>query len=211
VELSVSDDGVGMTSEVLAHAFEPFFTTKGVGRGTGLGLSVVHGIVTGMGGEVAIESRPGLGTTVRVRLPRRSIFLPPADPAEPIPMGSGQCVLLVDDDQTLRDVGEDLLAGLGYQVVQAEGADDALRLVRERPGDFDLLLTDLVMPGKSGIELAHLLESVAPGLPIVLMTGRLEPHLEEVAREAGIRLVLSKPFHWHEIARVVRQAIDGGA
>ncbi len=209
LELAFSDTGGGMAPEVMAHAFEPFFTTKDVGVGTGLGLSVVHGIVTGMGGEVALESQPGKGTTVRVRLPRRSIFLAPADPSEPIPMGAGEKVLFVDDDPSLRGVGEQLLVGLGYEVVKADRAEEALRLVTERPQDFDLLMTDLAMPGGSGIELAHQLEAVAPGLPIVLMTGRLEPHLEQVAREAGIRLVLPKPFQWHEIARVVRRAMDG--
>ncbi len=167
VMLSVADTGIGMNAEVRSHLFEPFFTTKPKGRGTGLGLSTVYGIVKQCGGEVMVESEPGAGA-------RFDIYLPAA-PSDCVPetrvKGTGQrtargeTILLVEDDRKVRELVSQLLVGLGYQVLTAGNGEEALGKLRERNADIDLLLTDVVMPGMSGPELATCTRTLQPTLP----------------------------------------------
>jgi PAS domain S-box-containing protein len=196
VRLSVGDTGIGMDKETLARAVEPFFSTKGIGKGTGLGLSMVHGLALQLGGGLTIDSKPGEGTTVNLWLPisahevegdQRVDLLPPASKCLGI-------ALLVDDEDLVRMSTADMLMDLGYEVAEASSAEEALRLMDQglRP---DLLVTDHLMPGMNGAELAQLATSRSPGLPVLIVSGYAEA--EGVA--PGLAR-LTKPFRNSELA-----------
>src|SRR6185437_8373214 len=177
--ISVSDSGNGMSPEITARACEPFFTTKGSGKGSGLGLSMVCGFVQQSKGEVQIESESGLGTTVRMYLPRAT-----SHAASPAPrggvQGGAERILLVDDESDIRRYGTRQLEEFGYTVIACDNGDDALELLREG-GAFDLLLTDMVMPGKiDGIGLAQRARVLDPNLKVLLSTGYSERVLTEI-------------------------------
>ncbi len=206
--VTVRDEGFGIPDHVLPRVFEPFFTTKEPGKGTGLGLATVHGIVSQHGGAVEIESAIGRGTTVRVLLPR-SISVASAVPivrsTRPPPNGSRGRVLVVDDQDKLRDVVCRLLEAAGYDVLGAPDAAEALRIVGER-GDVDVVLSDLSMPGMSGLELARTLGANHPALRVVLMAGRPDPSL------AGLPIpLLLKPFRRDDLLDAVAAATRSAA
>jgi len=193
VRLAVLDEGVGMPEEHIARAFEPFFTTKEVGRGTGLGLSQVYGFTRASGGDVRIESAPGLGTVVSLLLPR-STKTPPAAIPGPAPVADrarqGR-VLLVEDDDTVAMVVVEMLQALAYQPIRVASAAAALRML-DQSGDFDIVFSDMVMPGgMGGMDLARAVSQKYPRLPIVLTTGFSEA--ATAAAQAGFR-VLPKPY-----------------
>jgi PAS domain S-box-containing protein len=175
VVLTVADDGIGMDEEALARAADPFFTTKGLGKGTGLGLSMVHGFALQSGGAMLIASRPGAGTSVELWLPRS---MAPSQPARPAtisvapPPGRQLRVLLVDDDKLVVGSTTGMLEELGHRVVSATSGEAALAILQE--GSFDLLLTDLMMPGMGGLQLAARVRAEKPGLPILLASGYAE-------------------------------------
>ena len=213
VALSVSDTGSGMSADVLAHVFEPFFTTKPTGRGTGLGLSMVYGFVKQSRGHVSLESEPGRGTTVRIYLPRHMGTPAPASAAQPeLELGSGT-VLLVEDDKMVRHYTEGQLQSLGYRVISADNAHDAL-LVLHSATDIDLLFSDVVMPGgMNGRELATRARQLRPRLAILLASGYADTSTEPDApgdhapsAETQV-LLLVKPYRKVEMARMVRLAI----
>ena len=166
VELSVTDEGVGMEPEVAARAFEPFFTTKPKGAGTGLGLATVYGTVTNAGGMTRIESAPGRGTTVRLWLPA---VAPPAA-SEPVD-AAGATILLVEDEEPVRSLTRRILASSGFECLDAPGGAEALALYEEHRDRIDLLLTDCVMPGMSGPELAERIAAGGAGPPVLFMSG----------------------------------------
>jgi PAS domain S-box-containing protein len=214
VALEVSDTGTGMTPDVQAHIFEPFFTTKGPGHGTGLGLSTVYGVVSQSGGSIAVaETRPGAGTTFRVLLPRVDA---PAEPLDERALvqdasGRGEVVLLVEDDDLVRGLVEKALATRGYRVVSAAGPDAALALAEQLNGPADLLLTDVVMPGLNGRELAQRLAARWPGLRVLYMSGYTAGSM--VTRgilEPGLAF-LPKPFRPDELGGRVREVLDAPA
>jgi len=208
--LWVSDNGVGMDDATRERIFEPFFTTKPVGQGTGLGLSVAHGIVVAHHGAIAVESAPGLGTTLH-------LYLPVADTAgtaarapaaqRVAPAGHGQRVFYVDDDETMVIMVERLLAREGYQVRTFNEAALAIAHVREHPQDVDLLVTDYNMPGSSGIELARELARIRPGLPVVLSSGYITDELRGEAREVGVRGLLEKENTFEELGALVARIL----
>nr|WP_296073334.1 ATP-binding protein [uncultured Actinoplanes sp.] len=171
--LLVSDTGQGMSSDVVEHIFEPFYTTKPRGKGTGLGLATVYGIITEAGGAINVYSEPGIGTTFRVYLPLADASertgLPMPDRLASPPDGQGRGVLLVEDEPALRRVITRILTNGGYHVVSAANGPEALELFDRH--DVDILLTDVIMPEMSGTQLAHLLQSERPGLPVVYMSG----------------------------------------
>jgi len=210
LHITVKDDGPGMVPEVRERIFEPFFTTKGVGKGTGLGLSVVHGIVRGHHGMVRVESEVGVGTTFHIDLPAvdEGGGEPTADSRpQSIPRGD-EVILLVDDEEVLRDVGRRQLELLGYRVTTASDGDQALALLQEREGRFDLLITDRSMPGMAGDELARMVHGADPTLPIILTSGR-DPHLSEAdLASAGIRKLLPKPHSLANLAHLIREVLD---
>jgi PAS domain S-box-containing protein len=201
VRLAVADTGSGIEPQVLERIFDPFFTTKEVGVGTGLGLSLVHGIVTDLGGGIAVESRLGQGTTFSIYLPWQHYTAAPLAAAEVIELGAGETVLLVDDEESLVRLGEETLAGLGYEPVGFTAAAQALQAFRDQPDRFDALLTDEAMPGMTGLELIAEVRQLRPALPAMLMTGFVSAAMAARARDAGIADVLVKPLTSRDLAR----------
>ncbi|HVG04631.1 MAG TPA: PAS domain-containing protein, partial [Burkholderiaceae bacterium] len=201
VRLSVRDTGVGIAPDVIERIFDPFFTTKGVGVGTGLGLSLVHGIVTELGGGIDVQSARGAGAIFTVYLPRRGRVAAPAIEAETIASGHGETILLVDDEEALVRVGEEMLAMLGYEPVGFQSSAAALETFRVSPQRFDAVLSDEAMPEMTGSELAKEIRRLHPDIPIVLMSGYVTPALHTRAQEAGVVEVLAKPLVSRDIAR----------
>ncbi|GAA4974988.1 hypothetical protein GCM10025331_81760 [Actinoplanes utahensis] len=195
--LAVTDTGCGMPPEVLARAFEPFFTTKGRGSGTGLGLATAYGVVTDAGGTISLESEPDRGTTLHVRLPAGAAGAPgvsPAAPGAPARAGDGQRILVVEDEELVRDIVCRLLRKAGYQVFAAPHPAEALRMCRDDALGFDVLLTDVIMPGMSGTQLAAELRHDRPGLPVLFMSGYTSgpaPGGQELPADAPL---IRKPF-----------------
>jgi CheY-like chemotaxis protein len=207
VRLLVSDTGMGMDKETLARAVEPFFSTKGVGKGTGLGLSMVHGLASQLGGGLTIASRPGEGTAVALWLPISAVAVDDDDQALGVvaPAKALGTALLVDDEDLVRMSTADMLADLGYEVVEAGSAEEALRLVGEGL-EPDLLVTDHLMPGLSGEELARDLRLGRPDMPVLIVSG-----YAEAAGIAPSLPRLTKPFRSAELAaRVAGLRASGG-
>jgi CheY-like chemotaxis protein len=209
VALTVSDTGTGMTQEVQARLFEPFFTTKEPGKGTGLGLATIHGIVARSGGSVGVYSEVGRGTAFKVYFPRTDATGLVVETSPPIgrPHAGGKTVLVVEDEDGLRELARRLLQRLGYVVLVAANAEDALQLV-ERSGWIDVLLTDVVMPGASGPELAERLVAQRPGLTVIYMSGYTEEAIvQHGVLKDGIAF-LHKPFTSDALERKINQALD---
>jgi signal transduction histidine kinase/ActR/RegA family two-component response regulator len=196
IRLVVRDTGHGIERATMERIFEPFFTTKAVGDGTGLGLSTVHGIVMQQGGALNVESRPGAGTTFEVYFPQTKgdVLEEHRMPEAAVPHGHGETILFVDDERPLVALGEEMLAAIGYEPVGFETGSAALAAFHADPDRFDLVLTDEVMPGMTGTELALALHEIRPDLPIVLMTGYAGPIRSHRLQAAGIREVLKKPL-----------------
>jgi PAS domain S-box-containing protein len=209
-QLSVSDTGTGMSQEVADRAFDPFFTTKRTDKGTGLGLATVYGIVTQAGGDVAIYSEPGLGTTIRVRFPATAeARSKPRDTMADLPLsGNGETVLLVEDEDIVREPARRMLARHGYTVLAARSADEALAIVREHRGQIDLLLTDVVMPVRSGKELSVDVAALRPDTKVLFMSGYSQDViLSQDVLEKGVSLI-EKPFSADDLLRSVRDVLD---
>jgi signal transduction histidine kinase/ActR/RegA family two-component response regulator len=209
--ISVTDDGEGMTAEVAAHAFEPFYTTKEVGKGSGLGLSMVFGFVKQSNGHVSIYSEPGLGTTMRIYLPlagtasqKPSGRIPGDEKSSP---GGHGTILVAEDDPFVRSSAIMRIENLGYRVVPAVNGGDALSKLRAHP-DIDMLFTDIVMPGgMSGWELAEQARQIRPGLPVVFTSGYALEALVEQGRALAQSIILTKPYRKAELADRLRQAL----
>jgi PAS domain S-box-containing protein len=205
VRLSVSDNGCGMDRRTLERIFDPFFTTKPAGQGTGLGLSVVHGIVKSHGGAISVDSHEGQGTTFHLYFPAADGALAPDAPSViEARHGQGEHVLYVDDEQPLVFLATRMLKGLGYRVTGCTDAARALAEFRSKPKDFDLVVTDLSMPGMSGFELARELIAMRPDVPILMTSGYIRPEDKQTARKIGIREVVLKP----NTVRELGQALD---
>ena len=207
IRLRVRDSGSGIAPGVLERIFDPFFTTKGAGVGTGLGLSLVHGIVTDLGGGIDVESELGKGTTFTVYLPWSDAVAAPAGEEEAIAHGAGEAVLLVDDEESLVRLGEEMIAGLGYEPVGFASSNAALEAFRAEPERFSAVLTDESMPEMTGCELAEQIRRLRPGVPIVLMTGFVHPGLAARAESLGVCDVLAKPLVARDIARALAGAL----
>ncbi|MFL5780650.1 MAG: PAS domain S-box protein [Thermoleophilaceae bacterium] len=211
VTLAVSDDGEGMEPEVAARAFEPYFTTKPKRAGTGLGLATVYGTVTQAGGSAEIESHAGGGTTVRIRLPRAQAARTPQAAASPEAAASdGATVLVVEDEDPVRRLTCRILAGSGYECLEARGAEEALRLYDRHRDQVALLLSDVVMPGMSGQELAERIASLGSAPPVLFMSGYTDEAVLPREHPDGGTL-LHKPFTAEALLRTVREAIEGDA
>jgi len=207
VRLRVQDSGVGIAPQVLERIFDPFFTTKEVGVGTGLGLSMVHGIVTDLGGGIDVESRLGEGSTFTVYLPWSDATTAAPHADEPIEQGAGEVVLLVDDEEPLVRLGEEMIAGMGYEPIGFTSSTAALAALRAAPDRFDIVLSDEAMPETTGSELARAIRAIRPGLPVVLMSGFVSPALIARAKENGVAEVLAKPVVAREIARALATSL----
>jgi CheY-like chemotaxis protein len=206
--LSVRDTGHGMAPEVVAQAFDPYFTTKEIGNGTGMGLSVVHGIVRNMRGAIRVESEQGTGTTFDVFLPLTTRE-PEPEYEKPAPLPTGkERILFVDDQEPIAAVGTEIFRYLQYDVTVMTDSVEALKTFREHPEMFDMVVTDMSMPNLSGIDLSLELLRIRPGLPIILCTGFSNETTEETLRQKGIRALLIKPYSLREIAETVRRVLD---
>jgi CheY-like chemotaxis protein len=209
VLIAVSDTGIGMRKEIMDHAFEPFFTTKRAGQGTGLGLSQVYGFVKQLGGHVKIYSEEGEGTTVKMYLRRHfGVELAPEDSPGELAQGRiGECVLVVEDDAQVRSYISETLAELGYEVLAAPDAEQALQLLK-RHDTVKLLLTDVVMPGMNGRKLAEQARSLHPSLKVLYMTGYSRNAIVHQGRlDPGVELI-QKPVTGEGLAAAVRKVLD---
>jgi signal transduction histidine kinase/CheY-like chemotaxis protein len=208
--LTVSDSGKGIPSQIVDRIFDPFFTTKPVGEGTGLGLSLVHGIVADLGGSIEVSSTVGKGTTFRIWLPAtREAARATGGPSRELPRGHGETVLIVDDEPALMALLEEMLADLGYEPVGFESSVAALRAFKADPERFDVVLTDEVMPELPGTELARELGKARPGVRILLMSGHGGPYLAERAGAAGVSDVLRKPLQKKDLAESLANVLTG--
>ncbi len=210
VVLRVEDSGHGIPPEILPRIFEPFFTTKTPGKGTGLGLAVVHGIVTSHGGMIRVDSKPEEGTTVSVFLPlaEDDQVSEPTTPDEAQPaLSTPKKILLVDDQQEALQVTHDLLIDHGYEVRMHSDPHEALREFRASPHEFDAVITDLTMPGMSGLEIAKHVTGISPHCPVVLITGYQLHDDREMLEQSGVREILQKPFRSAHLAETVKRAL----
>ena len=208
VHLGVSDTGHGIEPDHLNRIFDPFFTTKAPGEGTGLGLSVVYGIVKSLGGTIHVESTAGRGSTFDIYLP--AIVLErtePASAAEPLPRGT-ESILFVDDESHLVEVMGQMLTALGYRVTTVMESQKAFETFLNNPERFDLVITDMTMPGMTGAELAREILRRRPETPIILCTGYSDLINEQEALEMGIRRFLMKPLFMGNVAREIRSVLD---
>jgi PAS domain S-box-containing protein len=210
VLLDVTDTGTGMDEETQTHIFEPFFTTKEKGKGTGLGLATVYGIVKQSGGFVWVYSELGKGTSFKIYLPRvneAEVHIGAPKPSAEIPAGT-ETVLLTEDEQDVREIAREFLESGGYKVIEAKNGKEAIAIAAEHRGKIDLLVTDMVMPGMTGQELAVQLQREHPGVSVVFMSGYSEHAATEMAdADASVRL-MTKPFSRGAILRTVREILQ---
>jgi CheY-like chemotaxis protein len=221
--LSVADTGCGMDAAVIAHLFEPFFTTKEVGKGVGLGLATVYGMVKQHQGWIEVESQPGKGACFHIILPLAAkpaeipVEIPaeilpekPPEPPPPAPIhGEKEVILVVEDQEDLRELVKEILSGEGYQVFEAASGVEALRVWEAHGKKVDLLISDMVMPeGMSGRELAAKLQDAAPHLPVILTSGFSQDMIErDTVLDQRIKF-FSKPYHPAQLAQAVRESLD---
>lgn len=210
IVLTITDTGVGMTDEVKAHLFEPFFTTKAPGKGTGLGLATVHGIIGDSGGQISCESTVGWGTAFTIFLPR--VSAEPTAIADPwfhgeLPRGT-ETIMLVEDDGDIRELAREILSEQGFAVLDAADADAALQLSGRYPGPIHLLLTDVVMRGLDGHKLSEQLTAARPEMKVVYMSGHPDDVIARFGVLRGDVTVLRKPFTPLGLVRKVRETLD---
>jgi CheY-like chemotaxis protein len=210
VLLVVSDDGCGMDNEILGKIFEPFFTTKGLGKGTGLGLATVYGIVKQNNGFINVYSEPGKGTTLTIYLPRHAgqAEETAAESIEQVPSGRGETVLIVEDEPTIIETVKKMLERLGYQVLAADTPSGAIRLAKDSNGLIDLLITDVVMPEMNGRELANELQAVHPQIKTLFMSGYTSNVIaHQGVLDAGVNFI-QKPLFLKELALKIRAILN---
>jgi CheY-like chemotaxis protein len=212
VRLAVSDTGHGMDAATIERIFDPFFTTKAVGEGTGLGLAVVLGIMQSHDGAITVYSEPGHGTTFHLYFPVFEMeAAPPESGVRAIPRGNGEHILFVDDEAPLLNVGKKMLERLGYTVTAKGNALEAISAVRDHPGTFQLVVTDLTMPVMDGIKLGKQLLQIEPGLRIILSTGYSGMITEDTIHELGFRGLLVKPTTARALGEAVQAALAGAS
>lgn len=210
-QITVSDNGVGMDAPTLARVFEPFFTTKPVGSGTGLGLSVAHGIVTAHGGAVEVRSEPGRGTAFTILLPAVEAAEASASGfagLEDSPSGRGERVLYIDDDETVALVVGALLERGGFRAISLGDGASAVEALRNSPGAFDLVLTDYNMPGMSGLDVARAVRSINPALPVIVSSGHVDEALQREAAALQVDAVLNKERLVEDMVPLVTRVLD---
>ncbi|MBN1349012.1 PAS domain S-box protein [candidate division KSB1 bacterium] len=208
VRLTISDTGIGMNEATMERIFEPFFTTKTVDKGTGMGLSVVHGIVRSHNGEIIVLSVPGKGSKFHVYLPTaKTEMITNAEEEQPIP-GGHESILVVDDEEAVAEVLKRLLQRIGYRVVVRTNSIEALKDIRHQSKGYDLVIVDLTMPGMKGLDFARRLHKIRADLPIILMTGYGENITNGIQKQYGIKQIISKSITLKELALTIRCVID---
>jgi len=207
ISLMVKDTGCGMNVETVSRIFDPYFTTKEFGKGTGMGLSLAHGIVRNYDGTIIVDSTPGKGSTFEVLLPQSEAEIVPEPEQEIIP-GGNERILFIDDEPALAKMAKQMLERLGYEVVTRTNSEEALELFRQEPDRFDLIITDMTMPGMTGDRLAAAVNAIRADIPVILCTGYSERISEEKAMAMGIRAFAMKPLAKKDLAATVRKALD---
>jgi two-component system, cell cycle sensor histidine kinase and response regulator CckA len=207
--LSVKDDGCGMDSHTLSYIFEPFFTTKGVGKGTGLGLATVYGIVKQNHGFAEAISEPGKGTTFNIYLPRhdKPAISAPAEPAGVAFIGGHETILLVEDEDSMLKMATSMLHGLGFKIIPANGPQEAIEKCHAQPEMIDLLLTDVIMPKMNGCKLAAEIRKIRPEIKTLLMSAYTADVIEQQGVDVSDLQLISKPFGRHQLAKKIRQVL----
>ena len=211
VRLRVQDTGCGMDNYTLSRVFDPFFTTKAVGSGTGLGLAAVHGIVQDHGGGLQVESEPDKGSTFTILLPAAHSSEEPAAPKDKTSFAGTERILLVDDERMVVQSMGGYLEHFGYRIEALTSANAALALFKSMPDEFDLVVTDQIMPGMTGEDLAQRLTEIRSDIPIILCTGYAPPVSEKATQAVGFREIVHKPVEPSELGRVIRQTLDAVA
>jgi CheY-like chemotaxis protein len=209
VRLVVSDTGCGMSEQTAARVFEPFFTTKEPGRGTGLGLATVHGIVAQHGGTIRVDSSLGAGTSFEIEFPE--VALPPDAPGVESFQGDGrgeETVLLVDDDLVILRLVSRTLEGAGYRVLSAGHPEDALRVAKEHAGNIDLVVTDIGLPRMNGLDLYERVAVMNPQSRVLYMSGYTHDLLGTRGRPLDLRCFLAKPFSPAQLTRAIREVLE---
>ncbi|KJR99298.1 MAG: hypothetical protein VR65_17375 [Desulfobulbaceae bacterium BRH_c16a] len=208
VQLTIKDTGSGFPPEIRDRIFDPYFTTKEAGKGTGMGLAIVHGIVKSYGGFITCDSQLGQGTIFRINLPiAEEQDLPDVQPLEPIQLGTER-ILFIDDEEFLIDMSRNMLERLGYKVTVRTSSLEALHTFRNQPEMFDLVITDQTMPGMTGIDLARRMMQIRPKVPIILCTGYSPLISEEKAKAMGIKGFALKPLSKSSISAIIREVLD---
>ena len=208
LKLIVSDTGPGMTTEILERIFDPYFTTKDKGEGTGLGLSVVHGIIKSNAGNITVYSEPGKGSTFNVFFPVIEKEMRAEAAAEELLPTGNEKILFVDDEPTIVEITNQMLKRLGYDVVTRTASNEALDLFKVQPEKYDLVITDMTMPGMMGDELAGELMQIRPDIPVILCTGFSQRITEKKAKHLGIKAFLMKPLVMRSLAVTIRKVLD---
>ena len=206
--LSVADTGPGIEQDVIDRIFEPFYTTKDKGKGTGMGLAVVHGIVQSHGGAIHVSSKAGEGARFDVFLPIVEMVEQPAPASANKPTTGHERILFVDDEPNLVEIGKRMLERLGYQVETYTDSTEALKAIDARAADYDLVITDQTMPNMTGAELARAVMRIKPDLPVILCTGYSDAVTAEEAEAMGVKAFLMKPLILQEFASAVREVLD---
>ncbi|HEY3275318.1 MAG TPA: MASE3 domain-containing protein [Syntrophorhabdaceae bacterium] len=208
IRLSVRDSGCGISPENRDKIFDPFFTTKAPGEGTGLGLSVVHGIVKSHGGQVGVYSEPGRGSVFHVYLPKEA-GVSPGEPCRASQLQGGkESILFVDDEEILVEMNSGRLSKLGYEVVGCTSSAEALEIFQREPGRFDLVITDYTMPGMTGMDLSEAMLTIRPEIPIILCSGLNETISAEKVRQSGLKAFIGKTANKREFAKIIRKVLD---
>ncbi len=208
VRLSISDTGTGMDEATQNRIFEPFFTTKAPGKGTGMGLSVVHGIVRRHQGDIMVSSEPGKGSTFHVYLPTTKVEQK-GDKKEPTVIEGGhESILVVDDEEAITKIIKKILERLGYKVDACNGSIEALKVFRMQPSRYDLVISDLTMPDMTGLDLAKQLHKIEKDVPVVIMTGYDENLSVEILEKSGIQKIIGKPIRLNTLAAIIRMVLD---
>jgi CheY-like chemotaxis protein len=208
VKLLVSDNGSGMDKTVLERMFEPYFTTKGLGKGTGLGLAVVHGIVENHNGRIFADSRPGEGTTITVYFPEQPVNTSEVVFKDHVPPTGRECILYIDDEESLAKLGKRHLDSLGYKTESVTVPETALNMIQSNPHKFDLVITDMAMPNMTGDQLIQAIKKICPEMPTIICTGYSPRMSEEKADDLGVNAFVMKPLNKTELAKIVRKVLD---
>jgi PAS domain S-box-containing protein len=208
LKLTVRDNGTGMSPEVQERIFEPYYTTKQVGKGTGMGLAVVHGVIKDHGGSIAVSSDPGKGTVFEICLPVVEASLDSEIESAQVVAAGCESILFVDDETMITNLQRSQLGKWGYRVTATENSATALGIFRGSPRDFDLVITDQSMPGLTGVKLAQAIHEISPSTPIILCTGFDEGISRENTRAIGIHAILTKPITGAEFSRTIRMVLD---
>ena len=210
VRLTVSDTGHGMEAAVRERIFDPYFTTKKAGEGTGMGMAVVQGIIKSHGGAISVYSEPGLGTTFQVFLPRIERDIRLENKVDETSHGGTEKILFVDDEEMLTEMGQELLESLGYHVLATTSSLEALKIFKADPSAFDLVITDMTMPGLTGKELAKELLAIRSDIPIILCTGFCETLYEKQVMDTGIKELVMKPYSLSSLEKTIHRVLADG-